>query len=94
VAIEEIAAEEELLQMARQHWQEHRPALFAGLKKMSRLEETLQTAVRQTLEAVEVLIGRGMRPMEAWQVMKEEWILVPEEESSDSWSPETLSSPS
>ncbi|MBE7556688.1 MAG: hypothetical protein HS126_37030 [Anaerolineales bacterium] len=81
-----------MARLAREHWQEHRPTLYAHLAQTGQLEVMIETAARQTLEAMERLISRGTTPLEAWQLMREEWLLVPEEERSD-LSPEALSWP-
>ena len=78
-----IPSEEELLQMVREHWREHRPVTFAGLKETGLLEESIQSAVRGTLETVTVLAGRGMAPQEAWMAVREEWAFPPAEEPED-----------
>jgi hypothetical protein len=78
-----------MARLAREHWQEHRPNLYAHLSQTGQLEKMIETAARQTLEAMEHLISRGTTPLEAWQLMREEWLLVPGEERSD-LSPEAL----
>lgn len=80
---------EAMVQLAQEHWQEHQPALYARLAQTGQLEAMIETAARQTLEAMELLISRGTPPLEAWQLMREEWLLVPGEEHSD-LSPEAL----
>jgi len=81
-----------MARLAREHWQEHRPNLYTYLAQMGQLEAMIETAARQTLEAMELLISRGTTLLEAWQLMREEWLLVPREERSD-LSPEAPSWP-
>jgi hypothetical protein len=81
-----------MVQLTREHWQEHRPTLYAHLAQTEQLEAMIKTAARQTLEAMELLISRGTTPLEAWQLVREEWLLVPGEAHSD-LSPEALSWP-
>lgn len=83
---------EAMVRLAREHWQEHRPNLCAHLAQTGQLEEMIETAARQTLEVMECLISRGTTPLEAWQLMREEWLLVPGEAHSD-LSPEAPSWP-
>jgi hypothetical protein len=81
-----------MAQLAREHWQEHRPNLYAHLAQTGQLAAMIETAARQTLEAMELLISRGTTPLEAWQLMREEWLLVPGEAHSH-LSPEVPSWP-
>ncbi len=78
-----IPTKEQLPQMVREHWREHRPAMFASLKKMGYLDEAIQIEVKGTLEAMAVLTGRGMEPRIAWMTVREEYVFPPAEEPED-----------
>ncbi len=78
-----IPTKEQLPQMIREHWREHRPVMFAGLKKTGFLDELIQSAARRTLEAMTVLTGRGMGELEAWMTIREEWAFPPAEEPEE-----------
>lgn len=78
----------ELLRMVREHWATHRPQTFAQLQRSGYLEEALQTTVRLTLTAMEQLVHQGMEPGEAWELVREEWALLPQEETPESGSEE------
>ncbi len=81
--------EAELLKMARAHWATYRPRTFTQLQQSGYLEEALQTAVRLTLTAMEQLVTQqGMEPGEAWELVREEWALLPQEETPESGSEE------
>ena len=74
-------SEADLLQMVRVHWQKHRPTTFDQLQKKSYLEEAIQTAVSLTLTSMHQLIQEhSMAPWEAWELVREEWALLPAEE--------------
>jgi hypothetical protein len=76
-----LPTEMELLEMVRQHWQKYRPRAFAQLQQMGYLEESIQTAVHLTLDALSQLISyHQMDPREAWETVREEWALLPAEE--------------
>ena len=75
------SSEADLLQMVRVHWQKHRPTTFDQLQKKSYLEEAIQTAVSLTLTSMDQLIQQhSMAPWEAWELVREEWALLPAEE--------------
>ncbi len=78
-----IPTKEQLPQMIREHWREHRPVMFASLKKMGYLDESIQIAVRSTLGAMTMLTGRGMGELEAWMTIREEWAFPPAEEPEE-----------
>ncbi|GIK42123.1 MAG: hypothetical protein BroJett011_59560 [Chloroflexota bacterium] len=79
-----LPSEMELLEMVRQHWQKYRPQAFARLQQMGYLEESIQTAVRLTLDALSQLISyHQMDPREAWETVREEWALLPAEELAE-----------
>ncbi len=78
-----IPTKEELPQMIREHWREHRPVMFASLKKKGYLDESIQIEVKGTLEAMAVLTGRGIEPRVAWMTIREEWAFPPAEEPED-----------
>jgi len=80
----------EMARLARAHWQEHRPRWYAHLAQSGQLETMLETAVSQTREAMAVLANQGTTPLEAGQLLREEWRLVAAEENDGS----TLAAPS
>ena len=64
---------------ARQHWQEHQPALYAELQKSGKLEATLQQAALQTAREMDDLEQHGMNEQEAWEMTRESYLFPPEE---------------
>ena len=79
---------EQLQDLARSHWKEHRPKLYRTLKKSGELEKKIENAARLTLDAFNLEKGRlektGMSPSQAseiaWELVREEWILLRSEE--------------
>ena len=75
---------EELKDLARSHWKEHRAKLYRNFKKSGELEERIENAARFTLNAFNVekerLEKKGFDPNQAseiaWELVREEWILV------------------
>jgi hypothetical protein len=93
-------SEKELKELARSHWKEHRPKFFAELQKDGYLEEALNNAAKNTLDAYQnvkrQLLKRGESPGQAhaiaWELVREEWILRPSEEQPDLENPNQKSS--
>jgi hypothetical protein len=84
-------SEKELKELARIHWKQHRPKLFSDLQKSGELEESLNQAAKNTLDAYQnaknQLLKNGYKPNQAhesaWELVREEWLLRPSEEQSD-----------
>lgn len=76
--------EPQLKQMVREHWQKYRPLAFARLQQANYLGEAIQRAVNLTLTGLGQLINqRQMDPWEAWVLIREEWALLPAEETAE-----------
>ncbi|MCL4299226.1 MAG: hypothetical protein KJ077_26060 [Anaerolineae bacterium] len=76
--------EAELLKITREHWAKYRPRAFARLQQSDYLEEAIRNAVTQTMTAMaQMVTQRGLEPWEAWELIREEWILLPAEEESE-----------
>jgi hypothetical protein len=79
---------EGLKQLAREHWKEHRPTMYRDMEESGRLESALKSAVEVTLDAMKrtkaQLVENGYTPSQAdltaWELLREEWILLPSEE--------------
>jgi hypothetical protein len=84
-------SKKELKELARIHWKQHRPKLFSDLQKSGELEESLNQAAKNTLDAYQnaknQLLKNGYKPNQAhesaWELVREEWLLRPIEEQSD-----------
>ena len=79
---------EQLKDLARSHWKEHRSKLYRNLKKSGELEQRAENAARLTLDAFNLekdrLVKIGMSPIQAseigWGLVREEWVLLRSEE--------------
>jgi hypothetical protein len=73
--------EAEMLRITREHWAKYRPQAFARLQQSGYLEEAIQNAIMQTVTAMaQIVTQHGLEPWEAWELLREEWILLPAEE--------------
>jgi len=78
---------EGLKRLAEMHWKKYRPKMFQSLKESGRLEESLNQAANDTWQAMQSiktkLIEQGYTEQQAedtaWEMMRQEWILLPEE---------------
>jgi hypothetical protein len=79
---------EQLKDLARSHWKKHLPKLNRNLKKSGELEKRVENAAKFTLDAFslekERLVKNGLNPNQAsevaWELVREEWILLRSEE--------------
>jgi hypothetical protein len=84
-------SEKELKELARRHWKEHRPKLFRDLQESGELEESLNLAAKNTLDAYQnmksQLLKNGYKLNQAhetaWELVRKEWILRPSEDQPD-----------
>lgn len=65
---------------ARQHWQEFQPTRFNELSSSNQLEDALDYAVEQTWAEMQSLINSGFQEHEAWEMVRENYLFVREEE--------------
>jgi len=63
----------------RKHWKEFRPKLFRALKKEGKLEAALDDAVERTRSEMAELQAAGYKDYEAWEIVRESYLFVPEE---------------
>jgi len=74
--------------LAAAHWKENRPALYQNLREAGQLRKSLEAAQDRTYLALakekEKLLDQGWEPAQAakaaWDLVKEEWVLLPSEE--------------
>jgi len=75
--------------MAEKHWREHRPKMVSELEAKGQLQEMLLEAERKTKDEMAELrtkfIRQGLTPQQAhdraWEMVREEYILLPAEET-------------
>lgn len=73
---------EELTETTLKHWAKYCPDLTLEYKKQGRLEEAAREAAQMTLDACQRMIKQGAEPWEAWEAMRAEWCLLPQEEKA------------
>ena len=79
--------------MAEKHWREFRPKMVRELEAQGRLTEALWEAQETTLDEMEVLTRKLEREQlltpqqaqtQAWELIREKYILLPPEDESQS----------
>jgi hypothetical protein len=71
---------DQLVQLTLEHWRQFRPTQYADLKRAGTLQQAVEQAAQQTLDAAQSLIARGYPEWAAWEAVREEWCLLPDEE--------------
>ena len=68
-----------LAQEAISHWKEYRPEMYRQLKAAGQLEAEATRAAEKTLDEQATLMEQGYPPEEAWAVVREQYLFLPEE---------------
>lgn len=71
-----VPSEDELTQETIQHWKNFLPGLAANLEANGVLEEQARKAARETLDHVAQRVKEGLHPMEAYQLMRNDWCFL------------------
>ena len=71
----------DLVQLAREHWQEFLPSKFKALTEAGTLEQSLKIAARLTIKEMDDLIAMGASQYEAWEACRENHLLLKPEPS-------------
>lgn len=66
---------------AREHWKEHLPKMYSEYERNGVLQQKLEEAAEQTFDEVYDLERSGISPDEAWQMVRERYLFLPEEKS-------------
>jgi hypothetical protein len=66
--------------LAKAHWKEHRPRMYRELEQSGQLEEALYAAQELTKDALANLLSQGVPDNQAWEAVRENWLLLPSEE--------------
>lgn len=66
-------------EQAREHWAEFQPTRFRELNEAGKLEDALDYAVAQTWREMKSLMDSGCYAHEAWEMVRENYLFVPEE---------------
>jgi len=64
---------------AREHWKEFQPKRYSALVRSGKLQATLQDAAERTYREVTDLEDRGLDRQDAWEIVRERYLFVPEE---------------
>jgi len=67
------------VRQAREHWEEFQPTRYRELVKSGELEAALQDAAERTYREVTELEDQGLDPQDAWEIVRERYLFVPEE---------------
>src|SRR5574343_1667364 len=69
-----------LAQEAMSHWETHLPKMYEQLLREGKLEETAMFAAEQTMKEIALLMSQGMPWSQAWEMTREKYLFLPEEE--------------
>ena len=72
---------------AREHWKEFLPEMFDRLTKAGTLEKALTEAAEATANSMRVLMTQGFKAHEAWEMVREEHLFLPEEDGASEEAP-------
>ena len=64
---------------AKAHWKEHLPKMYREYVNKGILQQKLQEAAEMTFEEVYQLEREGLTPHEAWEMIREKYLFLPEE---------------
>ena len=67
------------MNQAKEHWKEFQPTRFNELKKNGQLETALEEAANLTYLELNQLENQGLQPHEAWEMVREKYLFLPEE---------------
>ena len=67
----------------REHWQKYLPKMSAELQAEGQLETSIQSAAQKTRDAMALQMSKGMQFWEAWEMIREQWAILPAEEDYD-----------
>jgi hypothetical protein len=74
-----MAALQNWVRQAREHWKEFQPNRYTDLVKSGQLEAALQDASERTYREVTQLEDQGYDHQDAWEIVRERYLFVPEE---------------
>jgi len=67
-------------EQAKEHWKQCRPKMYAELEKAGTLDEAAQRAADQTREDLHSAIENGMDYYAAWEMLRERYLFLPDED--------------
>lgn len=72
------------ISLARDHWREFRPRTFHAMQRAGTLDRALRDAAEATVREMTDLMAAGFTQAEAWSMVREEYIILPEEPAPSS----------
>ncbi len=72
-----------LRETIREHGREHLPVMLQELESSEQLDAAIEDAARKTEEAVVQLVAQGTHLWNAWIEVREQWAILPAEETAD-----------
>lgn len=73
-----------------EHWKEFRPTMYRSLKEAGTLEKEALRAVDRTMDELYQMTSRGVPYHQAWEMLKERYMYLPEEEGLEDEDDEEL----
>ncbi len=67
------------VRQAREHWKEFQPKRYSALVRSGTLEAALQDAAERTYRELRELEYQGYDHQDAWEIVRERYLFVPEE---------------
>lgn len=68
--------QDELTEQTVAHWKKHLPDRYRRLKRTGKLQEEASWAAQTTLEACKEMISQGASPLEAWEMLRNDWCFL------------------
>ena len=65
--------------LARDHWREFRPRTYRAMQRAGTLDRALRDAAEATARQMTGLMAIGFTEAEAWPMVREEYLILPEE---------------
>lgn len=66
---------------AKEHWRKYRPKMSRDLERQGKLDAALYAAQELTAKALaDAILRDGLSHDQAWELVREEWIFLPDEE--------------
>jgi hypothetical protein len=77
-----------LVAQVAHHWETYRPKMSRAMKAAGTFDASVRQAAQMTSDAVYDLMIKGVAHDQAWELMREEWAFLPEEEDGEDEDPE------
>ena len=74
-----MAALRNWIREVKEHWKEHLSKMYSEYERNGVLQQKLEEAAEQTYQELDQLELSGISPDEAWQIVREKYLFLPEE---------------